>query len=247
MLTDMPERLRLQVEDLGAVHCSGDVKPWHTLLETRDTQDRRRSVTHQISKEPHDEDQQYAHHMLSSSQSGAYLRWISQAALPPDYGSFHCRLDESRILVGSEDVTLLVNQMSNPLIAVATHAIKTWRQCAKRVLEQQPKVLDSLLMPQVPQGCLTHGTHVEVSWQIGPRTQWLEASILAVHKDGTYVVKYDQRGLWGDTERHVSKKRVRLPETELLQYVPADTAKLQQTSPSCWEGLLFCFHVYQSS
>ena len=137
--------------------------------------------------------------------------------------------------------------MSNHLIAVAMHAIKTWRQCAKRVLEQQPKVLDSLLVPQVPQGCLTHGTRVEVSWQIGPRTRWLEASILAVHVDGTYVLKYDQRGLWGDTERHVCKNCVRLRETELLHSVPADAAKLQQTSPSCWEGLFFCVHVYQSS
>ena len=137
--------------------------------------------------------------------------------------------------------------MTNHLIAVAMHAIKIWRQCAESLLEQQPGVLDSLLMPQVPEGCLKHGTRVEVSWQIGLRTRWLEASVLAVHADGTYVIKYDQRGLWGDIERHVSKKRVRLCETEPSHFVPADSAKLQQTGLSCWEGFLDCLSVYQSS
>ena len=102
-------------------------------------------------------------------------------------------------------------------------------------------------MPQVPRGCLKHGTRVEVSWQMGPRTRWLEASVLAVHVDGTYVIKYDQRGHWGDTERHVSQSRVRLRETDLLHSVTSDAANLQQTSLSCWEGFVNCFNVWQSS
>ena len=44
----LPEQLRLRVEDLGVVHFSGDVKLWHMLLETPDTQHMRRSVDHVI-------------------------------------------------------------------------------------------------------------------------------------------------------------------------------------------------------
>ena len=242
----LPERLRLAVEDLGAVHFSGDFKLWHMLLETPDTQDMRRSVDHVISVRLCDgEDEKFAHRMLSSSV--AYLRWISPTDSAEDYDNYHCRLDESRILVGTEDVTALVNRTSNHLIAVATHAIKIWRQCAQKVLEQQPGVLDSLLMPQVPQGCLKHGTRVEVSWQMGSRTLWLEASVLAVHVAGTYVIKYDQRGHWGDTERHVSQSHARLRETDLLHSVTSVAANLQQTSLSCWEGFVNCFNVWQSS
>ena len=67
--------MRLAVEDLGAVHFSGDVKLWHMLLETPDTQDMRRSVDHVISVRLCDgEDEKFAHRMLSSF--GAYPRWI---------------------------------------------------------------------------------------------------------------------------------------------------------------------------
>ena len=52
---------------------------------------------------------------------------------------------------------------------------------------------------------------------MGRGARWLEAAVLAVHDDGTYVIKYDQKGPWGDTERHVRQNRVRLRETELSE------------------------------
>ena len=107
--------------------------------------------------------------------------------------------------------------MTEHLLAVATHATKIWRQCAERLLGRRPGLLDALLMPQVPEGCLKHGTRVEVSWQMGRGARWLEAAVLDVHDDGTYVIKYDQKGPWGDTERHVRQNRVRLLETELSE------------------------------
>ena len=94
----------------------------------------------------------------------------------------------NRIFVDSEDVTHVVNRMTEHLLAVATHATKIWRQCAERLLGRRPGLLDALLMPQVPEGCLKHGTRVEVSWQMGRGARWLEAAVLAVHDDGTYAI-----------------------------------------------------------
>ena len=45
----LPLRLQADLKSIGIVHFSGDVKPWHLLLDAVQDKDQRRAVVHELS------------------------------------------------------------------------------------------------------------------------------------------------------------------------------------------------------
>ena len=64
--------------------------------------------------------------------------------------------------------------------------------------------------PSVPAGSFAPGTRVEVLWPPDAIDQkWWAGLVTAVQSDGCYVVRYEQSGTWGDTERGIKPERLR--------------------------------------
>eukprot|EP00931_Biecheleriopsis_adriatica_P043612 TRINITY_DN24928_c0_g1_i2.p1 TRINITY_DN24928_c0_g1~~TRINITY_DN24928_c0_g1_i2.p1 ORF type:complete len:294 (+),score=41.09 TRINITY_DN24928_c0_g1_i2:1972-2853(+) len=209
-----PRRMQLTDQEIGNVHYSGDVKLWHMLLRTSATEDRRRSVDHAPAQsEARERDyREFAHHLLSDQHS--YALWVERTAPQEAYAELGCTRHGQRIFMGEEDVTPLVDEMAHLVVQVATCATRIWRQSADVLLAAREGLLEDLHQPHVPKGSLKHGTRVEASYQLGQgawaTTRWLEATVLAIHENGDYVLKYGRKDDWGDTERRVKPSRVRL-------------------------------------
>ena len=218
-----PKRMKLSANDVKNVHFSGNVKLWHMSLKTSQTTDLRRSNQHTADASAimgqqgdSNEDEaladikDFANTLLSDQNS--YSLWISKTADPEAYQEFGCVRKGKNIFLGDKDVTPCVDEMSNLLKNVTIKAASTWRTCAKALLEARHGTLHDLLSPSVPEGCHELGTcvHVSSEWSNGWK-QWYEATILSVHKDGKYVVKYKTKHAWGDTERRVAPERLYVP------------------------------------
>ena len=214
----LPERLRLKLEDIGVVHFSGEVKMWHRFLATTacsEREDRRREVTHALASGedgPSEDDVAFAARLMSHQSRHAL--WISKTAEPEYYEFFGCRREGQRIFVGEKDMTHALDSMLGKVLEVTVHAAKVWRECFNKLLVADPRFLDELLKPCVPEGCFELGTRVEVSWTMGrgscANVKWLPAMVLGVHDNKDYVVRFEKWDDWGDTERHVPPERVRL-------------------------------------
>ena len=215
----LPERLRMNLEDIGVVHFSGEVKMWHRFLATTstDSEDRRRKVSHVLATNgencgSEDEDDEAFAKQLMSYQRGHAL-WISKTAEPEDYHFHGCSCAGKRIFVGDKDITNVLDRRVQRVLEIAVHATKVWRKCYEELAD--PGLLKQLQNPWVPEGCFHLGSCVEVSWTMGQGShaavRWLAAWVLGVHDNMDYVVRYERGGDWGDTERHVCRERVRLP------------------------------------
>ena len=213
----LPERLRMDLEDIGVVHFSGEVKMWHRILEAASLEsgDRRREVSHALDATNGEGgeagDVAFAERLMSY-QRGHDL-WISKTAEPEHYQYYGCRRDGLWIFTGKKDITDALDLMAQKVLQVAERAAKVWRDCYEKLAE--PGLLEELQKPRVPEGCIQLGTCVEVSWPIGQGShetvRWFQAQVLGAHDNKDYVVKYHRGGDWGDTERHVHPERVRLP------------------------------------
>lgn len=190
------------------VHYSGDIKLWHMFLRTSATRDRRRSVKHEISAGVVD-DKEFAKYLLSDQDS--YSLWFSRTAPEDAYKRYACTRKGENIFVGEKDVTDVVDEMCELLLGVATAATTIWRKCAEALIRDRIGLLEDIQKPAVPPNRHLPGTCVEVcyEWSSGWE-DWLEATVLSVHADGKYVVKYASKWSWGDTERRVDNGRVRL-------------------------------------
>lgn len=212
----MPQRMRMGLEDIGIVHFSGEVKLWHLFLKTHRSDDVRRNVSHEATTGTSDawSDEKFAEHIMSAQRG--YPLWMSRTAEAEEYEAYGCRREGKRIFIGDKDMTDLVDALVERVLQVAKQATTVWRECAERLLQCQPEIVRQLENPAVPEGCLPLGTRVQVSWKLGTgrsaSVRWLPAQVLGVHSDGTYVVRFEVGGGWGDTERHVVPERVRKTE-----------------------------------
>ena len=216
----LPERLKMNLEDIGVVHFSGEVKMWHRFLTataSSESEDRRREVRHALAttngEDGGSEDVAFAEQLMSYQRGHAL--WISKTAEPEDYHFHSCRREGQRIFVGDKDITHALDQMVDRVLQVTVHATKVWRECYEELSDLNPQLLDKLQNPCVPDSCFQLGTHVEVSWTMGQGSRatvrWLPSQVLGVHDNSHYVVRFERGGDWGDTERNVHPERVRLP------------------------------------
>ncbi len=211
----LPERLRMNLEDIGVVHFSGEVKMWHQFLAataSSESEDLRQEVTHELAtmngEDGQSGDVAFAERLMSYQRGHAL--WISKTAEPEDYHFHGCRREGQMIFVGDKNITHALDQMVEKVLAVAVHATKVWSDCYKKLAV--PGLLEELQKPHVPEGCLDLGTRVEVSWAMGQGShqtlRWWPAQVVGVHENKEYVVRFER---WGGTERHVHPERVRLP------------------------------------
>ena len=215
----LPQRLKLNLEDIGVVHFSGEVKMWHRILAATSSasEDRRRQVIHALAatngQDGESGDVAFAKRLMSYQRG--YALWVSKTADLEDYQDHGCRRDGPRIFAGEKDITQSLDWMVQRVLEVAVRASKVWRECYERLAE--PRLLEELQKPNVPEGCFDLGSRVEVSWTIGQASRatvrWFPAKVLGVHDNKDYVVRYERGGDWGDTERHVHPERVRLLTT----------------------------------
>ena len=110
-----------------------------------------------------------------------------------------------------ENVTWLVDEMTRKLHEVTVEVTKRWKNTLEAFCKEHPWILNDFVNPSVPAGCFAPGTRVQVQWPTNSAANmtWFTASIVSVHKTGHHVVRYDIAGSWGDTERHVSRERLR--------------------------------------
>lgn len=246
----LPPRLALPMEEINVIHFSGDVKLWHMLLEANVSSDataeRRRAFEH--FEAPHEEcedpDAVFAEKLLKD-QRRSYSLWVDKDAEPQDYATWGCILTpEKRFKMlpdAEKDVTTLVEKSMGHLRSVARLATETWRCSAERLLKEMPTLIEDLKTPQVPEGALPIGTMVDVLWvPLGePETKgrWHAGRVSAVHEDGSYVVKFNTSGEWGDTQRRVPAARVQLKPP----WPPAEPAQAEEpasASPEAGESEL---------
>ena len=187
----LPERLRMDLEDIGVVHFSGEVKMWRRILAATSLEsgDRRREVSHALDATNGEGgetgDVAFAERLMSY-QPGHDL-WISKTAEPEHYQYYGCRRDGRRIFTGEKDITDALDLMAQKVLQVAERAAKVWRECYEKLAE--PGLLEELQKPRVPEGCIQLGTCVEVSWPIGQGShetvRWFQAQVLGVHDNRT--------------------------------------------------------------
>ena len=214
----LPERLRMNLEDIGVVHFSGEVKMWHRIFVVASfskSEDQRREVIHDLAwdtmngEDGGNQDASFAEKLMSYQQG--YDLWMSKTAEPKDYDHYGCRREDQKILIGNKDITYFLDVMVQRVRAVAVHATEVWRKCYEKIAE--PRLLKELQHPCVPEGCFNLGTPVEVSWTMtrgsNETVTWLPAHVLGVHDNKHYVVRFDRGGDWGDTERQVEPERLR--------------------------------------
>ena len=216
----LPERLMMDLEDIGVVHFSGEVKMWHRVLKATslESEDRRREVIHELATMDDNDggngDVVFAERLMSY-QRGHSL-WIAKNAAEEDYLFHGCRREGDKIFVGNKDITGALDRMVSKVLGVAVHATKVWNECYEKLAS--PGLLEELQNPHVPKDCFKLGTRVEVRWRMGQGSheteRWLPAQVLGVHDNKDYVVRFERWDDWGDTERHVHPERVRLPAAE---------------------------------
>ena len=164
------------------------------------------------------EEQEFAEELLQKSCEG-YNRWIARCADISEYEEYGCtRLGkgaDARVELReggrTEDVTWLVDEMAHQLREVTVGVAKCWKNALEAFRIEHPWILDVFVNPSVPAGCFAPGTRVQVQWPTNSAANmtWLAASVVSVHKTGHHVVRYDIAGSWGDTERRVSRERLR--------------------------------------
>ena len=117
------------------------------------------------------------------------------------------------------DVTEVIDAAVGRLRDTTTSALTTWRQNADRFLATAPEAAEELQHPAAPsKDSFVPGVAVEVLWppDAPPNgagqggVKWLPATVVSVHADGRHVVRFDHGGSWGDTERGVLRRRLRL-------------------------------------
>ena len=211
-----PPRLATELKDIGMVHFSGDVKLWHLYLDVKQRDDGRRAVEHSSSYWA--SDSEFAEHLLRECCEG-YTRWVERAESADEYERFDCVLGDAgvvSVVAGdtTEDVTPIVDEAVAILRGAAGVAVEAWHVCAKRLFSETPDLLEDLKKPSAPDGAFLPGTRVEVQRDGGREEGWYPGMVASVHADGCYVIRFDCCGAWGDTERRVSRERLRPPLVE---------------------------------
>ena len=122
----LPQRLRMNFEDIGVVHFSGEVKMWHRIwaATSSESEDRRREVSHALAA-TNGEDVKFAERLMSY-QCGHAL-WMSKTAEREDYQDHGCRREGQRIFAGEKDITHALDWMVQRVLEVSARATKVWR------------------------------------------------------------------------------------------------------------------------
>ena len=153
-------------------------------------------------------DQDFAERLLATNLSSYHL-WFTRQGSQWEYEQNGCELCPEggfRYLADGADATPLVDGAVERCRQIAQMAVKEWRCCYERMLVAMPGIAEALREPALPSGCpWPLGAHLEVEW--GKR--WHPVVVYGIHADGTYVVRWQRPGVWGDTERNVPVKRLR--------------------------------------
>ena len=200
----LPLRLAIPLDEVKNVHFSGDVKLWDRAVQCR----------------TYESDEEFTEHFLRGNLEG-YARWVKREAPEEEYAERGCRLLANggvELLADGTDVTELIKFAVDRVREVVRRAARGWRLCLERI-ECRTAVLRALMHPVLPQdSSWAVGAPVEVLWG----TDWFPCVVRSVHADGRYVVRYERRGGWGDTERRVSQARLRLrtrmPDSDSIDY-----------------------------
>jgi len=231
--TWLAPRLLMSAEDVGIVHFSGDVKPWHLVLDAVQDRNQRRAVDHEPSSWRERDVESFGEHLLQRCCQ-SYSLWFTKDAPEESYAEFGCVLcDDGRIEIrhpldtggtddGSQrraDIMDVVDLTVSKIRGITSRALYEWRTAAERFLEAAPGAVEALGSPAAPSAdCFLPGTFVEALWPPifdGRNPRWLEAMVVSVHADGRHVVRYRSGGSWGDTERGVVRERLRLLEYDV--------------------------------
>jgi hypothetical protein len=141
----LPRRLSLSLEDIRVVHLSGELKPWHMLLQAGAECDTQTCVGHWSDLDI----RSYAEQILKALPS--YRLWISQDASDEEYREFSCKKRDGKIILDAGlDVTDVVVKTVSQLRELIVLMCETWKCCARLLLEEQESVLSSLRIPQLP-------------------------------------------------------------------------------------------------
>jgi len=230
-------RLEMDLEDVGIVHFSGDVKPWHLVLDAVQDYNQRRAVDHAPSVWGDRDITSFREYLLERC-CASYSLWFSKDASAETFAEFGCVLrDDGRIELRhpigdaasagaadassaqrSLDIMDVVDHMVSTARVVTHTALREWHDSAKRFLSASPGSLKALASPSTPMAeCFVPGTFVEALWpaeEDGREPRWLNAMVVAVHADGRHVVRFQSGGSWGDTERGVVRERLRAYQGE---------------------------------
>jgi len=188
----LPPRLSIDLETIGIVHLSGDVKPWHLILDAVQNRDQSRAVQHATSfwKDKLEEFGEY----LMANCCESHERWVTKSASVADYAAFGVELsgDGRFNLVGKSidladagdapasdnagagcmrgqqdqrrDVTELVESTVDRLRRATRMALHHWQRSANEFLEAAPGVIEEFQHAVAPEGCFAPGMDVEVLW-----------------------------------------------------------------------------------
>ena len=188
----LPVRLRIDLETVGIVHFSGEVKPWHLILDAVQDHAQSRAVKHAPSSWNNDLEG-FADHLLVSCCEG-HKRWLARTASADEYapfgvelssdGHFHLLSVATDETTGNEadatvegdlcskphqrrlfDVTEVVDAAVKRLKDTTISALTTWRQSAYRFLEAVPEAAEELQRPAAPsKDSFAPSVAVEVLW-----------------------------------------------------------------------------------
>ena len=229
----LPSRLRTELESIGIVHFSGDVKPWHMVLDAVQDNNQRRAVDHVPSTWRERKIDDFGDHLLKRCCK-RYECWLSRTAPAADFAELGCELLEGgriELVAGGgegaperrEDVTAIVDAAAERIRGTTQMALAEWRSAAERFLASAPDALAKLCRLAAPAGCFPPGARVEVLWPPpeealgGQLPRFFTAMVVSVHADGRHVVRFHHGGPWGDTERGVTLDRLRTDPATLDQ------------------------------
>ena len=192
----------MSAEEIGLVHCSGPVKPWHYYLQPKvedlaqgDSQ--LRAVEHRLS--PWHRVQDFVEHLLQRSCE-RYDCWVTRTAASEKYAEHGCALVGGRVFVragqgSEEDVTALLKETADLLHAVAQKAVTVWLKCAETLSLTQ---LNALVCPGAPPGGICVGERVKVfrgSKDNAVDADGADAIVVSVQPGERYVVRYVELGV----------------------------------------------------
>ena len=185
----LPERLKLNLDELCLVHFSGEVKLWDYDPDCGET------------------DGQFADRLLRDCASGYMQMWVDETGTPEQYASSYIRRDPDGTWIHPrEDVdsATLADIIKRGKFLAQGAALKATEQWRKDCDEELPKLLTehassgqirkSLSNPGWSKDAkFKYNEQVEIYW----RGDWFPAWVSAAHENGTFSVTFEHAGFWG--------------------------------------------------
>lgn len=192
----VPERLRLNADELFIVHYSGELKIWH-----RD----------HLNGES---DDAFVERLLRDSRPCSCRLWIDAAGEPSEYEPYGLRVENGEFwsTVSGANLTSHIKLGVAQVRAAALKAVRQWGKDLEALpdafdLPALPDLLCRLQKPVWPADALfARGAIVEHLYH---GSHWYKARVDGIHLDGTYAVTYETPGYWGSGARNVKPEVLR--------------------------------------